>query len=74
MKFQAVRQFRTCLRLKMLSLDFFGDSPYKTYALDEVVGLCGLFPQMKPDRRGVGKAMSSKACHVKMFSNACIES
>ena len=47
---------------------FLGDSAYNTYDLHEMVERCGLFPQMKPDRKGIGKSRSSKARHVKMFS------
>ena len=36
---------------------FLGDSAYNTYDLHEMVERCGLFPQMKPDRKGIGKSM-----------------
>ena len=47
---------------------FLGDSAYNTYDLHEVVKEVGLFPLMKPDKKGIRKKMSVKARQVKLFS------
>ncbi len=47
---------------------FLGDSAYNTYELHEIVKDAGLFPLMKPDKKGIRKPMSVKASNVKLFS------
>ena len=47
---------------------FLGDSAYNTYDLHKMVEDCGLLPQMKPDRKGIGNLMSPKGRNTKMFS------
>lgn len=47
---------------------FLGDSAYNTYELHEVVKCAGLFPLMKPDKKGIRKPMSIKASNLKLFS------
>ena len=46
---------------------FMGDSAYNTYALHEKVQEVGLFPLMKPDKRGIRKTLSVKARQVRLF-------
>jgi hypothetical protein len=47
---------------------FLGDSAYNTYELHEIVKEIGLFPLIKPDKKGIRKALSVKASNVKLFS------
>ena len=47
---------------------FFGDSAYNTYDLQEVLKEVGLFPMIKPDKKGIRKKMSQKAKAMKLFS------
>ena len=47
---------------------FLGDSAYNTYELHEIVKEVGLFPLMKPDKKGIRKGMSVKAGNIKLFS------
>lgn len=47
---------------------FFGDSAYNTYELHEIVKETGMFPMMKPDKKGIRKTLSTKAVQVKLFS------
>ena len=47
---------------------FLGDSAYNTYELHEYVKKAGLFPLMKPDKKGIKKTLSAKAKGVKLFS------
>ena len=56
------------LKGKDVAVWFLGDSAYNTYDLHKLVERCGLFPQMKPDRKPIGNLMSPKGRHVKMFS------
>jgi len=56
------------LKEKQSHAYFLGDSAYNTYELHEVVKGVGLFPLIKPDKRGIRKPMSVKASNVKLFS------
>lgn len=56
------------LKEKSAHAYFLGDSAYNTYELHEVVEGVGLFPLIKPDKRGVRKPMSIKASNLKLFS------
>ena len=47
---------------------FFGDSSYNTYELHEVIKEVGLFPVIKPDKKGIRKTLSTKAKNVMLFS------
>lgn len=47
---------------------FLGDSAYNTYKLHDLVKEKGLFPLMKPDKKGIRKKMSAKAIQTKLFS------
>ena len=58
----------TLLEGKKSNSYFLGDSAYNTYALHEKVQEVGLFPLMKPDKRGIRKKLSVKARQVKLFS------
>ena len=56
------------LKNKKSSAYFLGDSAYNTYALHKKVKKVGMFPLMKPDKKGIRKKMSIKAKQVKLFS------
>jgi hypothetical protein len=47
---------------------FLGDSAYNTYELHETIKEVGLYPMIKPDKRGIRKAFSDKAKNLKLFS------
>lgn len=53
---------------KISNAYFLGDSAYNTYELHETVQEVGLFPLMKPDKKGIKKTLSVKARQVKLFS------
>jgi hypothetical protein len=46
---------------------FLGDSAYNTYELHEVAKKAGLFPLLKPDKKGIRKTLSVKAKNIKLF-------
>jgi len=48
---------------------FLGDSAYNTYALHETAKEIGLFPHIKPDKKGIARTLSTKARQVQNFSH-----
>jgi len=57
------------LREKQGTAYFLGDSAYNTYELHEKIREAGLFPLIKPDKKGIRKKTSAKAHGVRLFSN-----
>ena len=47
---------------------FFGDSSYNTYDVHDAIKKAGLFPMIKPDNKGIRKALSAKARNIILFS------
>ena len=56
------------LKNKKSNAYFLGDSAYNTYELHEVIKEVGLYPLIKPDKKGIRKKLSVKARNVKLFS------
>ena len=56
------------LKNKKSNAYFLGDSAYNTYELHEVIQKVGLYPLIKPDKKGMRKKLSVKAKNVKLFS------
>ena len=56
------------LKGKQSTAYFLGDSAYNTYELHKIVKEVGMFAQMKPDAKGIRRAMSTKAKQTKLFS------
>lgn len=56
------------LKNKKSNAYFLGDSAYNTYELHEVIQEGGLYPLIKPDKKGIRKKLSVKAKNVKLFS------
>jgi len=46
---------------------FLGDSAYNTYELHEIINKVGLYPIIKPDKKGIRKPFSRKSKNVKLF-------
>ena len=58
------------LERKKSNAFFLGDSAYNTYLLHEKVREVGLFPLIKPDKKGIRKTLSAKARQVKLFNKS----
>ena len=56
------------LKNKKSNAYFLGDAAYNTYELHENIKKVGLFPLIKPDKKGIRKKTSAKANNNKIFN------
>jgi hypothetical protein len=55
------------LKNKKSNAYFLGDAAYNTYELHEIINKVGLFPLIKPDKKGIRIKTSAKAKNTKIF-------